>query len=757
LPGFLNPTNQPPAPQPGPRPAPQSSSQSSPQGKATTSLTQVLAQQTKIKKFSDYEELKEFLENNASAQESEGFGYAGIAYEKNMARGLADETVGVGAPEATPQSASFAPETSDKSTQATGDYSRTNVQVEGVDEADIIKTDGSYIYAVAKKNLFIVKAIPAQEAQVLAMIKFKNNPSEIYINGNYLIVYGRDYEIYKTLSKRRPDYYFPRRSNYVFLKVFDITDKANPRQVRDLDFEGYYTTSRLIGDYLYFITYNQSRYYFDDDIPVPRILSDGKALPVGCGEAKCYNPPVYYIDIPGIDYNFVTVTAVNVKDSQTQPQSEIYLLPTSQNTYVSPNNIYLTYTKYVSEYELYMSVVEELIVPRLSKKKQERIAKIKQVPSYILTPTEKRQKIMGLVEYYISTLPEAEQDKLEQEVQKKLAEKYKDISAQLQKTVIHKIAISGDKLEYKAHGEVTGRVLNQFSMNEEGDYFYIATTRDRTFSPWPIWREFGSVSIKKMDFSQENKSYSNLYVLDKNLQPVGSLEKLAVGEQIHSVRFMQKRAYLVTFRQIDPLFVIDLANPAKPRVLGQLKIPGYSDYLHPYDETTLIGLGKETATTSWGGVTTKGLKISLFDVSDVEHPQEVAKYVLGEQGSDSLALRDHKAFQFWPKKNLLVIPVTVRQPLKRRGWGQVTFMGAVVFTLSKDKIELKGKIDHKDRVFETRYYPDYETQVKRALYINDTLYTFSNKYLKMNKLDDLEPIKILELKKEPASDFEIIN
>ena len=124
------------------------------------------------------------------------------------------------------------------------------------------------------------------------------------------------------------------------------------------------------------------------------------------------------------------------------------------------------------------------------------------------------------------------------------------------------------------------------------------------------------------------------------MKVVGKVEKLAEGEKIYSVRFMQNRAYLVTFKQIDPLFVIDLEDPTNPKVLGELKIPGFSNYLHPYDETTLIGLGKDSG--NWNA----GLKLSLFDVSDVKNPKEIDNYVFENGRGDSIALNDHKAFLF---------------------------------------------------------------------------------------------------------------
>ncbi len=726
-----------------PKDKPQTQKQPS-SSKLPQSITEQLAAQTKIKKFENYDELKEFLEQGAMEQPS-GFNYgSGIMRNEMMLDSIS-------APMAMKSMEAGAVFESESVPQGLGagsdDFSKTNVQVEGVDEADIIKTDGKYIYAVSQNNLFIVDAYPADGAEVLSKIAFKSRPQDIYINGNSLIVFGHDDQIYKTELYKN----FKRRSNYTFFKVFDITDRKNPKQVRDLDFEGNYSNSRMIGDYVYFVTQNHN-YYYDNEMPIPRILEDGKAMTQDCSlsSARCYTPAVYYFDIPYQSYNFTSVNAVNVKNNNKAVSGDVYLMSGNQNMFVSQSNIYITYTKHISEYQLMMEVMKEVVYPRMSVKNQERIAKIEAVENFILSQNEKMNKINYIVERYTSSLAEDKQDKLEDEVENNLKQKYADISKELEKTVIHKIAVSDGDMKYKTFGEVTGRVLNQFSMDENNNYFRIATTKSRT------WSRFDNES---------QESYNNLYVLDENLKQVGAIENLAEGEKIYSIRFMQNRAYMVTFKQVDPLFVIDLADPKNPKVLGELKIPGYSDYLHPYDDTTLIGLGKDTGESEWGGVRIKGLKLSLFDVSNVGDPKKIDTYIMGDAGSDSIALRDHKAFLFSKDKNLLSIPVSIRESIDGRSWGKLSFSGVAVLKVDKTGFELKGKIDHSDggRSANRDYwrgYSYYDNTVKRSLYIDDVLYTFSNKYLKMNNLDDLDLVKKLELKKDKSElgdDFEVVN
>ncbi|GAF69267.1 unnamed protein product, partial [marine sediment metagenome] len=259
-----------------------------------------------------------------------------------------------------------------------------------------------------------------------------------------------------------------------------------------------------------------------------------------------------------------------------------------------------------------------------------------------------------------------------------------------QTTILHKISIDAGDISYAAQGEVPGSILNQFSMDEHNGFFRIATT-------------VGSV--------WDGQSTNNIYILDDTLERVSEIEDIAPGERIYSARFMGGKAYLVTFKKVDPFFTIDLSDPYNPQILGELKIPGYSDYLHPYDENHIIGIGKDTVEPdegeTWGRdfAWYQGIKIALFDVSDFENPKEVAKIIIGDRGTDSPALYDHKAFLFDRERELLVIPIRlceISDEIKEQNngdtgsiYGEATFQGAYVYRLSlEDGFELKGRITH---------------------------------------------------------------
>ncbi|TET91715.1 MAG: hypothetical protein E3J35_01370 [Methanomassiliicoccales archaeon] len=303
-------------------------------------------------------------------------------------------------------------------------------------------------------------------------------------------------------------------------------------------------------------------------------------------------------------------------------------------------------------------------------------------------------------------------------------------------TIIHRISIDSGSIRYVVMGNVSGKILNQFSMSEYDGYFRIATT-------------IGHVSR-----TGQSTATNNVYVLNRWLEMVGKLENLAPGEKIYSARFMGERCYLVTFKKVDPFFVIDLSNPEAPRVLGELKIPGYSDYLHPYDENHIIGLGKDThdmGDFAWF----QGVKLSLFDVTDVEHPKEVSKYIIGDRGTTSPALRDHHAFLFSRSKNLLIIPILLAEIDESKypdgappnTPGEYVFQGAYVFSVTLDDgFQLRGRITHlQDGEEIDGYYHRNPSFVQRSLYIEDGIFTLSENFVKINAMDTLAEIKAVEL------------
>ncbi|MFM1655674.1 beta-propeller domain-containing protein [Brevibacillus sp. B_LB10_24] len=563
-------------------------------------------------------------------------------------------------------SAGAAPVAAQTESNSKADFSATNVQVAGVDEADVVKTDGAYIYLAGEQRIALVKAYPAEEMKVVSTIDYSADdfrPQELYVDGGHLVVIG---QVQRQEVKR------PYGQMGVKAIVYDIRNKEKPAQVREVELEGNYLSSRKIGSSLYIVT---NKYL--DYVP---ILMGGKepSAPVYRDSAVTGGSAVikwddirYFPASKEPNYLFVAGVALDKPD---QPADVSAYLGSGETVYASPQNLYVVVSRYS-----YPGAGE----------KPEEIGKRGFAPS-----------------------PDV------------------DLSS-----TIYKFALKQGKTVYSGSGEVPGHVLNQFSLDEHAGYLRIAATSGE------IWR------------NDERTSKNNLYVLDDKLTMTGKLEGLAPGEKIYSVRFMGSRGYVVTFKQVDPLFVIDLKDPKKPSVLGALKIPGYSDYLHPYDENHIIGFGKDTVVFDRKDGTERsfapvalyqGMKMAMFDVSDVSHPVEKWKEIIGDRGTDSELLHNHKALLFSKEKNLLAFPVTVMEIPKQQKddpaqYGRFAFQGAYVYRIDPASgFKLQAKITHlteQDRLKSGDGWYDSLKNVERILYIDDTLYTVSKAMIQANDLN----------------------
>ncbi len=572
--------------------------------------------------------------------------------------------------------------------QTAKEYSTTNVQVLGVDEADIVKTDGNYIYQVNNRRVMVTKASPPAEMKNVSMLDFNKEkfvPQEMYVDAKHLVIIGSSYEDVPVMlpqpaepvsPKIYPPPFFTRST--VKAIIYDLSDKANLKRLRDVELEGNYVSSRKIGNNLYFVANKNIDYYI---MQQPKaVLSPAYRDSAGTGKftAISFDNIRYFPD--SVAPNYLLVAGINLDRADAAADISTYL-GAGQNIYASAQNLYVAVTRYAAADETANNPAA--IMPR---------------------------------------------------------------PAGQNNTQVYKFALNQGKVDYQGKGEVPGIILNQFSMDEHKGYFRIATTKGE------VWR------------NDENTSRNNVYILDNNLKTAGKIEDIAPGEKIYSVRFMGDRGYMVTFKTVDPLFVIDLKDPQAPKILGALKIPGYSDYLHPYDENHIIGFGKDTVEMTpknpgdrdAGPVAFyQGMKIAVFDVSDVHNPKEKFTEKIGDRGTDSELLRNHKALLFAKDKNLLAFPVTVMEVKNKSAadnipaYGEFTFQGAYIYNLDLVKgFSLKGKITHltaEDYKKAGTYWPGSDKNVERIIYIGDTLYTLSQTKIKAHQLPDLKETGSLQI------------
>ena len=570
----------------------------------------------------------------------------------------------------------------------TSDYSTTNIQVAGVDEADTVKTDGQYIYSLsstqnsiyyygygsqASNSVYIISADP-QNAKIISRIVLDNDssPSGLFLSqdSSKLVVMSSKYLSYSISSSGISimPYYSDVSTS---INIFDISNKANPVLTRNFTVSGSYFNSRMIGNYVYAVT-SQNAYVYNNAVTVPAVYSNGNTYAASPAS-------IYYADMNQSSYySFTSFYGIDVSNDQQQPTNMTVLMSGASTMYVSSDNIYVAYPNWINGSDV---------------------------------------------------------------------------------TSIYRVKIDGLKLTLEAQGGVPGYTINQYALDEYNGNLRIATNLQGT----PVRIPFTGQS------ASQGSQVNNVYVLNQNLSVVGRLEGLAQGENLHSVRFIGDRGYLVTFIKTDPLFVIDLSQPTNPTVLGELKVPGYSDYLHPYDETHLIGVGKEAVDSNQEDFAWyQGLKLSLFDVSNVNNPVQISNFIIGDRGTDSPALTDPKAFLFDQTKNLLVIPVslalvdnTTLQQIQQYGqsaasaYGTTVWQGAYVFSLTLNNgFTLKGTITHIDPSLLNRqgqlidsinFYNTQNQWVTRSLYIGNILYTISNSEVKLNSLTDLSEIAQIKL------------
>lgn len=550
-------------------------------------------------------------------------------------------------------------------------YSETNVQVSGVDEADIIKTDGEYIYQLTNTELIITKVYPAEDMHIVDRIVFNEytqsntnlNPIELYVDDNNIVVIASKYGVRYAFDEKEETETEKMISNKNLVMAL-IYNKSTHELKRKIEIEGDYVSSRKIGSAVYLVS-NKYMYYKKDcnEEDIMPILYD-----------TCAGQEYRYVDVADMCYfpNFKTSACLLITGFNTENNKEANIssyLGAGNEIYASKDNLYVT-----------QNVYENVSILR-----------------------ETANKILG------------------------------NYNGREETTNIYKFAIDNGTVNYIGMGNVPGRLLNQFSMDENGEYFRIATTFGNTW---------------------DNTSENNLYVLDRDMQVVGKLEGLAKGERIYSTRFMGDKCYIVTYKNVDPLFVIDLSDNENPLVLGELKIPGYSDYLHPYGENYLFGFGKETIVKQykdWEGNVQEtayevGLKMALFDISDFENPKEVHSIKIGDRGSYSELSYNHKALLFDEEKNIIAFPASITQSkgVDSKGvpnYGETIFEGALVYGLDLENgFDLKSKITHKDN---EKY--DYNKNVQRILYIEDRLYTISNSVIKANDINTFDEIGKIEM------------
>lgn len=575
-------------------------------------------------------------------------------------------------------SGSYAGDTQKSTSTETKDYSTTNIQVENVDEADIVKTDGNYIYSLSGNDVIITNVENPQEIKIETTIAARSNsiPEDLILNGNHLVIIST-----KSTSSNYNSY---SAKNNTIVSIYNIETKSKPVLEKSYELYEPYYTSRCIDNELYVISSGDLR---KEDGKVERAYrEDGKEEEIKLDNIK-------YLEDVKTDKQTI-ISAVDLNNVKDAVDIESFLIDVS-NAYVSENSIYLLDEKYNSGYR--MPTVKDLF------------------------------GLKGIFGIFTEEDYYNENHGTNTEIYK------------------FDISVDGD-VSYSTKNEVKGTTINQYSLDEYEGNLRIALDDD---------------------------DGARIVVFDEDLNQIGESDYVAEGETMYSSRFMGDKAYLITYKNTDPLFSIDLSEPTKPRVLGELHIPGYSTYLHPYDENHLIGIGIETEEVvnrnSSGKVlstSTKvtGMKMALFDVSDINNPIELSNTVIGDKKTTSAILTNPKALLFSKERNLIAIPVNnFKEDFEFKSPNETNSSlihfykeesksyigeGYVIYNINlEDGFDLKGVITHEtvEESDEPRIYSNNNTKLLRGLYIDDNLYTVSEVGIKVNNLETLELVSELKI------------
>ena len=584
-----------------------------------------------IRRFKNVDELREVLE------ESE-HNYYGMTKTIDAVEDFATaETIGA------------ARETSATNSENT-DYSRTNNQVESVDEADIVKTDGKYIYYSQNSRIYIVD----KDLNLKATIKEdKFYPYQIFVNGNKLVVFGNKQDnrgiivyndIYdvenedsivekEVVEEDVTTIYRPK----TYIRVYDLSNIENPKLLREIKVDGNYHDARMIENNIYLVT-NYYTYFYDEIDN----LKDRDILP---SYEDTVSRGVKYINATDIAYfketeNFSYSLIVGFNLNTDDPVNVETFFGAGTEMYVSENNLYL-------------------IAPK---------------------------------GYWNA-----------------------------KESTIYKFKLEDSKVLAVASGTVKGYVKDQFAMDEYKGNLRVATTSWES-NYRGFWYDY--------DYDYEEHYSTHLTIFNENLEKIGEIEDLIKDEQIYSVRFIGKVGYIVTFQEIDPLWVIDLSDPTNPVVKGELEIPGYSSYLHPYDETHIIGIGYNVKDNGYGGVINDTLKISMFDVSDVSNPKEIFNKTFENKNAYSDISYEHKALFFNKSENLIGFPVSWWTRRENRS-------GLVLYRIDMEN----KKFEEIDDLIESSTY----SSIERAIYIGNNIYTIHMDRIIKYDIKTFEKIDTLEL------------
>lgn len=592
---------------------------------------------------------------------------------------------------AAPESDSGASNDKSSGGESPDDYTETNTQEEGVDEADIVKTDGDYIYTVDDQELVILDSWPAEETSIVGRYSVaddvESDSDDDYRNGNIsarsLFLKGDRAAVFSNIYN-----YGHRREHGGFsgtrITILDVSDRSNPELLQQLDIGGHMVSGRMIGGDVYLVS------------------NSGINAPVNTWE-------IAQSDDPRLPEKGYDLTKQQRKERVREARPVVRQMVRER---LADENI----TEMFPKRRLFDSSGEMVWSESMYDCRD------------LYLPQESAQLGVLNISHFDFDAP----DKVTTTglladgwtVYSSKKNLYVAMSSRFwgwgwgwrnrdSESHIHKFSLDGSdsRPRYTASGAVDGWILDQFSMDEHEGFLRVATT------------ESGG------RWGNQEESENHVTVLEQKghtLEEAGSIRGLAEGERIYSVRLRGDKGYMVTFRTIDPLFTLDLSDPYDPKVEGELKITGFSSYIHPLGENHLMTIGQDA--DDEGRI--QGVQLQIFDVSDMSNPTRVHQETIStdEWSSWSEAMWNHHAFTYHPEREVLAFPINISN------WDRIggkDFSGLLVYEANaEDGFTSLGRVSHADLEGDHRWW----TTVRRSIFIEDYVYSLSERGLKVNDL-----------------------
>lgn len=572
-----------------------------------------------------------------------------------------------------------APPASGSSSGGATEVSTTNNQLAGVDEADFIKNDNEFLYVVSGDTFRIIDAWPAEEAHPVASVKVPGTATKLFVEADRAVVFS---SIGASQGGECTYGYecVPRANGTTTaVSVFDISDRTAPKLLRTVNHSGSLLGARRIGTMIHAVVATR---------PVPFVSDTSLDT---CGRTT-----------QQVEGEYLRRKAAIAKDV-----AELDLakhLPTLQDSVAPDQTNQLCsglYASALADGQAFTSIIS--------------FDALSAAPATMSTVLSSPGVVMGSSDALYVAVPHVRND---------LYGWFLGMEDARDATDIHKFSVgkTPSDTHYTASGVVKGRVLNQFALDEHQGHLRVATTTDHAPSP-------GAHSTMTVLATQGS-----------TLERVGAVDHIAPSEDIRSVRFDGARAFIVTFKKTDPLYAFDLSQPGAPRITGELKIPGFSTYMHMMDETHLLTIGYD-AVDHGDFAYFDGVLFQIFDVSNPSQPTQAFSHKIGTRGSSSEALTNHLAFNYFAPKNILAVPMTICEGGGDGLYGhKMTFSGLKVLDVTATGgFSEHGQVSHPASANAScdNWWTNATSEVRRSVIMDDYVFSVSNSRVKVNRLDNL--------------------